>query len=70
MPLSRLVRKPEIDTFKWAWKAGMNPSNLKDVKVVGEKIENVRQQFQRAQVYPYAVLADWYGPPCGPKASV
>ncbi len=55
----------EIDTFKWAWKAGMTPSNIEDVEVVGEKIENVQQQFQRAQVYPYTMLADWYGPPCG-----
>ncbi|UCE53827.1 MAG: DUF362 domain-containing protein [Desulfobacterales bacterium] len=55
----------EIDTFKWAWKAGMNPSNINDIQIVGEKIEKVRQQFQRPQVIPYAMMSDWYGPPCG-----
>jgi len=55
----------EIDTFKWAWKAGMNPSNLNEIKIVGEKIEKVRQQFQRPQVIPYTRISDWYGPPCG-----
>ena len=55
----------EIDTFKWAWKAGMNPSSLNDIQVVGEKIEKVRQQFKRPQVIPYTMISDWYGPPCG-----
>jgi uncharacterized protein (DUF362 family) len=55
----------EIDTFKWAWNAGMNPSNLTDIQIVGEKIEKVRQQFKRPQVVPYTMISDWYGPPCG-----
>jgi hypothetical protein len=55
----------EIDTFKWAWKAGMNPSNINDIQIVGEKIETVRQQFQRPQVVPYTMISEWYGPPCG-----
>jgi len=55
----------EIDTFKWAWKAGMNPSNINDIQIVGDKIEKVRQQFERPRVVPYAMIADWYGPPCG-----
>ena len=55
----------EIDTFKWAWNAGMNPSNLNEVQIVGEKIEKVRQQFRRPQVVPYTMISDWYGPPCG-----
>ncbi len=55
----------EIDTFKWAWKAGMNPSNINDIQIVGEKIEKVRQQFKRPQVFPYTMIADWYGPSCG-----
>ena len=54
----------EIDTFKWAWSAGMSPSNLDDIKIVGEKIETVRQQFIRPRVVPYTLIADWYGPPC------
>ena len=55
----------EIDTFKWAWKAGMNPSNINDIQIVGEKIEKVRQQFKRPRVIPYTMIANWYGPPCG-----
>lgn len=55
----------EIDTFKWAWKAGMNPSNINEIQIVGEKIEKIRQQFRRPQVVPYTMISDWYGPPCG-----
>jgi uncharacterized protein (DUF362 family) len=36
----------EIVTFTWAWKAGMHPSDLKEIQIVGEKIEKVRQQFK------------------------
>jgi uncharacterized protein (DUF362 family) len=55
----------EIDTFNWAWKAGMNPTNIDNIEIVGEKIETIRQKFKRPQVVPYTWLADWYGPPCG-----
>jgi uncharacterized protein (DUF362 family) len=55
----------EIDTFNWAWKAGMSPSSINNIEIVGEKIEMVRQQFERPQVIPYSWIADWYGPSCG-----
>lgn len=55
----------EIDTFKWAWKAGMTPSTINDIEIVGEKIETVQQKFKRPRVYPYTMMANWYGPPCG-----
>ncbi len=55
----------EIDTFRWAWKAGMNPSTMNDIEIVGDKIENVQQQFKRPRVIPYSMIAKWYGPPCG-----
>jgi uncharacterized protein (DUF362 family) len=54
----------EIDMFKWAWNAGMHPTNIEHIQIVGEKIEKVRQQFQRPQVVPYTMISDWYGPPC------
>ena len=54
----------KIDTFKWAWKAGMSPSNLDGVQIVGEQIEKVRKPFRRPRVVPYTMIADWYGPPC------
>jgi uncharacterized protein (DUF362 family) len=55
---------PEIDTFNWAWKAGMNPSTMNDIEIVGEKIETVRHKFKRPRVIPYRFLANWYGPSC------
>ena len=55
----------EIDTFKWAWKAGMNPLSINNIQIVGEKVEKVRQQFEKPQVIPYTMISDWYGPPCG-----
>ena len=55
----------EIDTFHWAWKAGMNPSTINDIEIVGEKIETVQQKFKRPRVIPYTMIANWYGPPCG-----
>lgn len=55
----------EIDTFNWAWKAGLNPSDISNIEVVGEEIRTVRQEFKRPRVIPYSFMADWYGPPCG-----
>lgn len=54
----------EINTFKWAWRAGMNPSKLDDIHIVGEKIGKIRQQFNRPRVIPYTTMAKWYGPVC------
>ena len=54
----------EIDTFKWAWKAGMKPAVLDDIQIVGEKPAVVRRQFKKPMVVPYTKIQDWYGPPC------
>ena len=54
----------DVDTFKWAWKAGMGPSDLSDIDVVGEQIATVQRPFKKPQVVPYTMIADWYGPPC------
>ena len=54
----------EIDIFKWSLNAGMSPSSLNDIQIVGENIDNVRQQFHRPRVIPYTMISDWYGPPC------
>jgi len=53
----------EIDTFVWAWKAGMKPRSLDDIQVVGEKPADVRRLFKKPLVAPYSAM-DWYGPPC------
>jgi len=55
----------EIDTFNWAWKAGLTPSSIDNIEVVGKKIGAVRKKFKRPRVIPYSLIADWYGPPCG-----
>ncbi len=54
----------EIDTFAWAWKAGMKPSKIDDIEIVGEKLEDVKRPFKKPNVVPYTELYDWYGPPC------
>jgi uncharacterized protein (DUF362 family) len=54
----------EIDTFKWALKAGMKPAKLDDIQIVGEKLATVRKQFKKPMVVPYTMIQDWYGPPC------
>ncbi len=54
----------EIDTFKWAWKAGMKPLTIGDIEIRGKTIESVKQKFKRADVIPYTMIQDYYGPPC------
>ncbi len=54
----------EIDTFKWAVKAGMKPVKLDDIQIVGEKLAAVRKQFKKPRIIPYTMIKDWYGPPC------
>jgi hypothetical protein len=58
----------EIDTFKWAWKAGMKPSSFDSIEIVGAKLEEVRKPFKRPAVVPYTMIKDWYGPSCKSKA--
>lgn len=53
----------EIQTFVWAWKAGMTPGNLNDIEIRGEKLNDVRKKFVRPTVYPWAAISQ-YGPPC------
>ncbi|MFO7568864.1 MAG: DUF362 domain-containing protein, partial [Smithellaceae bacterium] len=48
----------EIDTFQWAWKAGMKPSRLDDITVVGESMSGVARPFARPRIVPYQVLKD------------
>jgi uncharacterized protein (DUF362 family) len=54
----------EIDTFKWAFKAGMKPRRIDEIQIVGEKPADVRRPFKKPAVVPYTVMKDWYGPPC------
>ena len=54
----------EIDTFKWAWKAGMKPSSIDGIEIVGEKLEEARRQFKKPVIVPYTMIKEWYGPRC------
>jgi uncharacterized protein (DUF362 family) len=54
----------EIDTFKWAHKAGMTPAKMDDIQIVGEKPANVRRPFEKPWIIPYRMIKNWYGPPC------
>lgn len=54
----------ELDTFRWAWKAGMKPSGIDDIEIVGEKLGKVRRQFKKPMVIPYTAIREWYGPRC------
>jgi uncharacterized protein (DUF362 family) len=53
----------EIATFAWAWKAGMTPRSLDEIEIRGVELKNVRQNFLRPIVYPWAAISA-FGPPC------
>jgi uncharacterized protein (DUF362 family) len=53
----------EISTFVWAWKAKMTPVSLDQIEIRGEKVNDVRQNFLRPAVIPWAAMSG-YGPPC------
>lgn len=54
----------EIDTFKWAFKAGMTPNKIDDIQIIGEKLSDVKRSFAKPWIIPYGLIKDWYGPPC------
>jgi uncharacterized protein (DUF362 family) len=55
----------EIDTFRWAFTAGMNPTSLDQIQIVGEKLADVKIPFfSKPEVIPFTMVSDWYGPPC------
>lgn len=39
----------EIDTFKWAMKAGMTPNKIGDIQILGERPDDVKRQFRKPQ---------------------
>jgi uncharacterized protein (DUF362 family) len=51
----------EIPTFAWANKAGMKPARLEEIEVRGEKLDQVRRKFARAQIYPWASIRNVWG---------
>ena len=58
-------RPDEIETFKWAWKAGMRPGSLEEIEIRGLKLQDVKQNFLKPLILPWATLEQLgYGPPC------
>ena len=53
----------EISTFAWAWKAGMMPGRLDDIEIRGKGVAEVKQNFLKPLVVPWATIGQW-GPPC------
>jgi uncharacterized protein (DUF362 family) len=51
----------EIPTFEWAVRAGMTPTSLEKIEVVGETIESVRREFRKPSVLTWKSIADVWG---------
>jgi len=51
----------EIPTFIWAIKSGMKPSDMNEIEIRGEKIENVRRNFIKPNVVPWTDINNWWG---------
>lgn len=51
----------DISTFTWAEKAGMKPTKLDEIEIRGEKLENVRRQFIKPTVVPWAAISSFFG---------
>ena len=51
----------EVPAFSLAQKSGMEPASLDQIEIRGEKIENVRRIFVRANVVPFNSIKNWFG---------
>jgi uncharacterized protein (DUF362 family) len=51
----------EIPTFVWAGKAAMKPTRVEEIEVRGEPIANVRRNFARARIVPWAAISNTFG---------
>jgi uncharacterized protein (DUF362 family) len=51
----------EIPTFVWARKAGMQPQNLDEVEVRGEKISSVRRLFKKPDLVTWDQIRSFWG---------
>lgn len=54
----------EISTFSFAWKAGMTPQSIDEIKIRGTRLNDVKKNFDRPQIYPWGALKNWWGLPC------
>ena len=51
----------EVPTFAWAHKAGMKPMDIDEIEVRGAKVNEVRKNFLKPQIYPWASINKFWG---------
>jgi uncharacterized protein (DUF362 family) len=51
----------EVPTFAWAHKAGLGPATLDEIEIRGEKLDAVRRNFVRPQIYPWNSIRTLWG---------
>ena len=51
----------EIPTFRFAQRAGMGPTSLEEIEVRGEKIVDVRQNFEKPNVFVWKDIRQYWG---------
>jgi uncharacterized protein (DUF362 family) len=55
------IEPAEVPAFAWANKAGLGPTALKEIEVLGEKIEKVRRNFVKPTIYPWDSVRGVWG---------
>jgi uncharacterized protein (DUF362 family) len=51
----------EVPTFVAAWGAGMTPVTLDDIEILGAPLAEVRREFKRPAVLPWAAISGMWG---------
>ena len=51
----------EIPTFTYANKAGLYPTSLDEIEIRGEKLEKVKRNFKRPNIYTWENVRDVWG---------
>ncbi len=53
--------KREVPTFTQAIRSGMKPSNMNEIEIRGEQLEDVQQKFKKPDIVPWNDIKSWYG---------
>ena len=51
----------EIPTLVWAIKSGMRPTDVSEIEIRGERIENVKRKFVKPNVVPWTDINGFWG---------
>lgn len=51
----------EVPTFLWAVRSGMRPSDVSEIEIRGESIDNVKHKFVRPNVVPWTAINKYWG---------